>query len=78
MHDTERRLRALERAPAATRWAKYDRLTAASSGQLTESDLQQLTDEQVWWLVANEPVTLPPARQPEPGLRGVATSGGQG
>ena len=67
MQDTERRLRALERAPVATRWASYDRLmTAASSGQLKESDLQRLTDEQLWWLVANEP---------EQRLREVASSG---
>ena len=79
MRDAEKRLRALERSPAATKQARYDRLmAAASSGQLKESELQRLTDEQLWWLVANEPVTSPPAEQLEQRLREVATSGGQG
>lgn len=79
MRDAERRLRALERSPAASLLAGYERLmAAASSGQLKESELQRLTDEQLWWLVANEPVTLPPAEQLEQRLREVATSGGQG
>lgn len=79
LRGADRRLRALESGQRATKGAGFDRLMAlVSSGKLTESDLQRLTDEQLWWLVAQEPVALPPAEQLEQRLREVATNGGQG
>ena len=48
----------------------------ASSGQLKQADLSKLSDEQLWWLVAQEPVTLPPTEQLERILREVASEQG--
>ena len=57
VRNANRRLRALERKAPATSQAEFDRLMLlASSGQLGQADLSNLSDEQLWWLVAQEPV----------------------
>lgn len=74
---TDRRLRALEGSRQATKGAEFDRLMGlARAGRLDEADLARLTDEQLWWLVAQEPVALPPDEQLEQVLRGVANEQG--
>ena len=74
VRDADRRLRALESKAPATKQAEFDRLMLlASSGQLKQADLSKLSDEQLWWLVAQEPVTLPPTEQLERILREVAS-----
>ena len=75
MRGAERRLRALERGQTVNRQASYDRLMAlAESGKLTDDDLQRLTHEQLWWLVAGELVAMPPSDQLEHILREVIDS----
>lgn len=75
----DRRLRALEGSQRATKGAEFDRLMAlARTGQLDTTDLARLSDEQLWWLVAQEPVALPPDEQLDQWLREAASSGGQG
>ena len=65
-HDANRRLRALERKAPATNQAEFERLMLlAKSGQLEQADLSRLSDEQVWWLVAQAPVAVPPDEQLE-------------
>jgi len=77
VRDADRRLRALESKSPATKQAEFDRLMLlASSGQLKQADLSKLSDEQLWWLVAQEPVTLPPTEQLERILREVASEQG--
>lgn len=74
LKDTDRRLRALEGGPQATKGAEFDRLMAlARAGRLDEADLARLTDEQLWWLVAQEPVALPPDEQLEQIVREAAS-----
>ncbi len=79
MKGVDRRLRALEGSQRATKGAGFDRLMAlARTGQLDTTDLARLSDEQLWWLVAQEPVALPPDEQLDQWLREAASSGGQG
>jgi len=76
----DRRLRALEGSQRATKGAEFAQLMAmASSGQLdTAEALARLSDEQLWWLVAQEPIALPPDEQLDQWLREAASSDGQG
>lgn len=77
VRNADRRLRALERKAPATNQAEFDRLMLlASSGQLGQADLSRLSDEQLWWLVAQEPVALPPDEQLERILREAANEQG--
>ena len=77
VRNANRRLRALERKAPATSQAEFDRLMLlASSGQLGQADLSKLSDEQLWWLVAQEPVALPPDEQLERILREAASEQG--
>ena len=80
MKDVDRRLRALEGKQRATKGAEFAQLMAmASSGQLdTAEALARLSDEQLWWLVAQEPIALPPDEQLDQWLREAANSDGQG
>ena len=76
VRDAERRLRALERKAPAVDGAGFDQLMAlAGAGRLDNADLTRLTDEQLWWLVAQEPVPLPPSDQLEHILREVIDNG---
>lgn len=73
----DRRLRALEGSQRATKGAEFDQLMAlARAGRLDEADLARLTDEQLWWLVAQEPIALPPDEQLERKLREVTSEQG--
>jgi hypothetical protein len=73
----DRRLRALEGGQRATKGAEFDRLMAlARTGQLDTTDLARLSDEQLWWLVAQEPIALPPDEQLERKLREVTSEQG--
>ena len=79
MKDVDRRLRALEGKQRATKGAEFAQLMAmASSGRLDGADLARLSDEQLWWLVAQEPIALPPDEQLDQWLREAANSDGQG
>ena len=79
LKDVDRRLRALEGNQRATKGAEFAQLMAmASSGQLDTADLARLSDEQLWWLVAQEPIALPPDEQLAQWLREAASSDGQG
>ena len=70
MKDVDRRLRALEGSQRATKGAEFDHLMAlARAGRLDGADLARLSDEQLWWLVAQEPIALPPDEQLERKLR---------
>ena len=74
MKDVDRRLRALEGNQRATKGAEFTQLMAmASSGQLDTADMARLSDEQLWWLVAQEPIALPPDEQLERKLREVTS-----
>jgi hypothetical protein len=77
LKDVNRRLRALEGSQRATKGAEFDHLMAlARAGQLDEADLARLSDEQLWWLVAQEPIALPPNEQLERKLREVTSEQG--
>ena len=77
LKDVDRRLRALEGNQRATKGAEFARLMAmASSGQLDTADLARLSDEQLWWLVAQEPIALLPDEQLERKLREVKSEQG--
>jgi len=78
LKDVDRRLRALEGKQRATKGAEFAQLMAmASSGQLdTAEALARLSDEQLWWLVAQEPIALPPDEQLERKLREVTSEQG--
>ena len=78
MKDVDRRLRALEGKRRVTKGAEFAQLMAmASSGQLdTAEALARLSDEQLWWLVAQEPIALPPDEQLERKLREVTSEQG--
>jgi len=78
LKDVDRRLRALEGNQRATKGAEFAQLMAmASSGQLdTAEALARLSDEQLWWLVAQEPIALPPDEQLERKLREVTSEQG--
>ena len=74
MKDVDRRLRALEGNQRATKGAEFAQLMVmASSGQLDTADMARLSDEQLWWLVAQEPIALPPDEQLERKLREVTS-----
>ena len=74
MKGVDRRIRALEGSQRATKGAEFDRLMAlARTGQLDTTDLARLSDEQLWWLVAQEPIALPPDEQLERKLREVTS-----
>ena len=74
-----RRIRALEGSQRATKGAEFDHLMAlARAGRLDGADLARLSDEQLWWLVAQEPIALPPDEQLDQWLREAANSDGQG
>lgn len=76
VRDAERRLRALERKAPVVNGTGFDQLMAlARVGRLDNADLTRLTDEQLWWLVAQEPVALPPSDQLERILREVIDNG---
>jgi len=76
IRDAERRLRVLERKAPPVEGAGFDQIMAlARAGRLDNADLTRLTDEQLWWLVAQEPVALPPSDQLERILRGVIDNG---
>lgn len=79
VRDAKKRLRALERKAPAVNGAGFDQLMAlARAGRLDNADLTRLTDEQLWWLVVQEPIALPPDEQLERRLREVAGGGSQG
>ena len=73
----DRRIRALEGSQRATKGAEFDHLMAlARAGRLDGADLARLSDEQLWWLVAQEPIALPPDEQLERKLRAVTSEQG--
>ena len=77
LKDVDRRLRALEGSQRATKGAEFDHLMAlARAGRLDGADLARLSDEQLWWLVAQEPIALPPDEQLERKLREVTSEQG--
>ena len=78
LKDVDRRLRALEGKQRVTKGAEFAQLMAMdSSGQIdTAEALARLSDEQLWWLVAQEPIALPPDEQLERKLREVTSEQG--
>ena len=78
LKDVDRRLRALEGKQRTTKGAEFAQLMAmASSGQLDTAEARaRLSDEQLWWLVAQEPIALPPDEQLERKLREVTSEQG--
>ena len=77
MKGVDRRIRALEGSQRATKGAEFDHLMAlARAGRLDGADLARLSDEQLWWLVAQEPIALPPDEQLERKLREVTSEQG--
>jgi hypothetical protein len=73
----DRRIRALAGSQRATKGAEFDHLMAlARAGRLDGADLARLSDEQLWWLVAQEPIALPPDEQLERKLREVTSEQG--
>ena len=76
LKDVDRRLRALEGSQRATKGAEFDHLMGlARAGRLDGADLARLSDEQLWWLVAQEPIPLPPSDQLEHILREMNDNG---